>query len=129
MLIFSLTFPLPLGGSILREYKSKDRTSWLLDTNEAASLGTAMMNKNLRIGLYVQEAACHSDAAFQLVQYVNNNPTIIKDGFAWGNLNGAANTMASGDCRGEQSKQISADGVKLLANRAKRGVSGVFGKK
>jgi hypothetical protein len=81
---------------------------WVRDVsygiNQSAfqTLSTLVAKHDLQVGLYVQEGDVDEKAVDVLVKMVNKFPNLFKDGFAYGNLNGRAETETEGTGIGSQ---------------------------
>ena len=83
------------------------------------ALSSLVAALDLHVGLYVQEGDVDEKAIDTIVKMVNKFPDVFKDGFAYGNLSGKAETETSGDGMGAQQKAENLDKAKQLGGAAK----------
>ena len=79
--------------------------------NEAAlqTLSDLVAKFNLHVGLYVQEGDVDEKAVDTIMKLVNKFPHLFKDGFAYGNVSGRAETETEGTGMGSQGKADALD--------------------
>lgn len=79
--------------------------------NEAAlqTLSDLVAKFNLYVGLYVQEGDVDEKAVDTIMKLVNKFPHLFKDGFAYGNVSGRAETETEGTGMGSQGKADAMD--------------------
>jgi hypothetical protein len=79
--------------------------------NEAALqvLSDLVAQFNLHVGLYVQEGDIDEKSVDTIMKLVNRFPHLFKDGFAYGNVSGRAETETEGTGMGSQGKADALD--------------------
>ncbi|MBK9033793.1 MAG: hypothetical protein IPL61_21425 [Myxococcales bacterium] len=95
-LMFNAGSLLSKSGGWVREEK------YSIDEGAFQSLSTIVTDLELNVGLYVQEGDVDEKAVDVIVKMVNKFPHLFKDGFAYGNLSGKAETETSGTGMGSQ---------------------------
>lgn len=96
---------------------SKATTGWFgrgeasYSVNEAAlqQLSDLVATFKLNVGLYVQEGDIDEKAVDTIMKLVNKFPHLFKDGFAYGNVSGRAETETEGTGMGSQGKADAMD--------------------
>jgi hypothetical protein len=100
---------------------------WIRDTkygiNQAAfqQLSTLVTTYDLNVGLYVQEGDVDEKAVEVIVKMVNKFPDLFKDGFAYGNIQGRAETETEGTGMGAQGNADRLDKAKGTGHDIKEG--------
>jgi len=98
------------AGSLLTKSGGWVRdVSYGIDQAAFQLLSTLVHTFGLNVGLYVQEGDVDEKAIDIIVKLVNKFPDLFKDGFAYGNLSGKAETQTEGTGMGSQSKTDALD--------------------
>jgi hypothetical protein len=103
------------GGSLLKDDGSG---GYVVDNDQYQLLSAAQTKLKLRIALYVQEPALSPTAVSVLINFANEHPATITDGFAYGNLNGRAESLVTGNGLGGQAPLVSVDKLSLGTSNA-----------
>jgi hypothetical protein len=101
------------AGSLL----TKSSSGWFGSGTQSYAINEAalqtlsdLVNKfNLYVGLYVQEGDVDEKAVDTIMKLVNKFPHLFKDGFAYGNVSGRAETETEGTGMGSQGKADAMD--------------------
>lgn len=112
-LMFNAGTLLSKSGGWVREEK------YAVDAGAFQALSSMVADLDLYVGLYVQETDVDEKAVDAIVKLVNRFPGVFKDGFAYGNLSGKAETETSGTGIGAQQKAEDLDKAKQLGGAAK----------
>jgi len=108
------------GGSLVSKRGGWVRAeSYAVDEGAFQSLASMVAELDLAVGLYVQEGDVDERAIDVLVKLVNRFPAVFKDGFAYGNLSGKAETETTGTGMGAQQQAETLDKGKQLGGEAK----------
>ncbi|MEZ4399706.1 MAG: hypothetical protein R3B06_06790 [Kofleriaceae bacterium] len=95
--------------------------SYAVDESAVQAISDLVTRLHLHVGLYVQETAIDEHAVNLIVRLVNRLPDVFKDGFAYGNISGAAETETTGTGMGAQQPLENVDHGKLLGAQARDG--------
>lgn len=112
-LMFNAGSLLTKSGGWIRDEK------YAINEGEFQSLSTMVTTLELHVGLYVQEGDVDEKAIDVIVKMVNRFPDVFKDGFAYGNLSGKAETETTGTGLGAQGTAENADKAKQVPGAAR----------
>jgi hypothetical protein len=97
--------------------------SYAVDEGALQTLSDLVSQFQLNVGLYVQEGDIDEKSVDTIMKLVNKFPHLFKDGFAYGNVSGRAETETEGTGMGSQGKADAMDKAaaapKKIADKAK----------
>ncbi len=107
------------AGSLVR----KAGNGYVVDDGAVQSLAALVAKFDLYVGLYVQEGDIDEKAVDTIMKLVNKIPHLFKDGFAYGNVSGRAETETDGTGMGSQGKADALDKAASAPRKAMDAVS------
>ncbi|HVV85343.1 MAG TPA: hypothetical protein VHE35_19910 [Kofleriaceae bacterium] len=93
------------AGSLVKQQGQ----GYVVDEGALQTLSDLVNKFNLYVGLYVQEGDIDEKAVDTIMKLVNRMPHLFKDGFAYGNVSGKAETETDGSGMGSQAKADALD--------------------
>ena len=93
------------AGSLVK----KAGAAYEVDNDAVRTLAALVAKFNLYVGLYVQEGDIDEKSVDTIMKLVNKMPHLFKDGFAYGNVSGRAETETDGTGMGSQGKADALD--------------------
>jgi hypothetical protein len=115
------------AGSLLTKSSSgwfgTGSQSYTVNEGALQTLSDLVARFELNVGLYVQEGDVDEKAVDAIMKLVNKFPHLFKDGFAYGNVSGRAETETEGTGMGSQGKADALDKAaaapRTIADKAK----------